>query len=504
MKEPKDNNTQESSPKGMMSSFASKHLERSILLEESGSPLLTKLVVLIILIVFCLFVVWSMIMEVDEVVSATGVVMPYENVMSIQHLEGGRVDKVFVKEGAKVEVGQILLTLNVVDMQSQLDELEVQELAAQERRVRIESYLNDKSKSGAFLAPRSMDGVQAHQLSYLEQSTLTLRAKRNVAKHKMAQLNEEIAEHHLQVTNLSQQRVLLSQEYNRLLKGGLTSANLLILEKEALQEEMDIREELVDQGLNSNLKFLSLQRQFYQIEKDIVEKKEDYHDKKYAFEKQLKDLDSRVSSLPHEVAKKQEIISELKEQLQEEESSLREKALQELDKLLEQEALLTERKKNLKDRLDHAVLKSPVAGRVHDLGEFGEASVVFPGQVLMQVIPVDSKLVAEIRILNADVGHVHEGQGVRLKIATFDFSRYGSLPGFLRSISPSTVINDDGLATYIGKVEISSLSPGGNRAPLPLMPGMTLDADIISGKKTVMEYLLKPIYASAQEILQER
>ena len=156
--------------------------------------------------------------------------------------------------------------------------------------------------------------------------------------------------------------------------------------------------------------------------------------------------------------------------------------------------------RNLKEQLTNLEVKSPVSGYIHALS-ITATSIVKPGSTIMEIIPIEVPVVAEIDISPRDVGHVHSGQLVTVKIDSFDYNRYGAVEGVLKEVSPSTFLKPDGVPYYRGLVtinDIDKISFG------PLIPGMTILADIHTGKKSVLEYLLKPIFSSAQEAFRER
>ena len=156
--------------------------------------------------------------------------------------------------------------------------------------------------------------------------------------------------------------------------------------------------------------------------------------------------------------------------------------------------------RSLKEQLKNLNIKSPVSGYIHALS-IGSTSIVKPGATILELIPVDVPVVAEIDISPRDVGHVHSGQKVKLKIDSFDYNRYGAIEGILKEVSPSTFLKPNGIPYYRGLVSIADIE---NISFGPLIPGMTVLADIHTGKKSVLEYLLKPIFASAQEAFRER
>ena len=133
-----------------------------------------------------------------------------------------------------------------------------------------------------------------------------------------------------------------------------------------------------------------------------------------------------------------------------------------------------------------------------------EGGVIQPGQPIMEVVPVDRNLIVESRITTRDVGHVQVGQRAKIKIDTYDFARYGSVRGTLVSISATTFQDDDGRPYYKGIIKLDRVYVGYNPKVNPITPGMTVQAEVITGSKSVLSYLLKPIYTTLQSGFRER
>lgn len=122
----------------------------------------------------------------------------------------------------------------------------------------------------------------------------------------------------------------------------------------------------------------------------------------------------------------------------------------------------------------------------------------------MEIVPLDKHLVVEIRILPKDIGHVQVGQAVRVKVSSYDFSRYGAVMGRLEFLSATTFLDEEGEPYYRGRIILSKHYIGNNPESNPVLPGMTVEADIVTGKKTILAYLLKPIHLSLKTALTER
>lgn len=322
-----------------LDSQEAQHLAKSILLEESGNPIIARVIIWFTVLVVASFTVWAALTPVDEAANAEGEIVPVGQVKQVQHLVGGTIAEILVGEGDQVVPGQVVMRLDTRVSASQIKELEIQAAALQRQ-------------------------------------------------------------------------------------------------KELLTEELDMRQKLFKQGLESKLSMLSLSRTMEAIEIDI----------------------SRTN-----------------------------------DQL-----------KRAQFTLDNTEVRVTESGIVHGLNEHTIGGVVAPGSTILEVVPQQQELIAEIRILPAHIGHIKTGQSVKLKFDAYDFSRYGMLEGTLEAISATTFLDDGGKPYYKGRVKAGHgyLDYGGSQ--LPLYPGMTLTASIRTGEKTVLEYILKPIYASTQKVLRER
>ena len=476
-------------------------LDRSVLLHEAGAPLFIRWTVGSSLAIVLILIIWACLIEVDEVAKAKGEMVSSLPVHPVQHLYGGTVQRVEVREGEDVARGQILLRLNEEELSSQLSETKVQWELARARRVRLEHFLDGKKDLSAEPSVKKFD---AYQEAHLFQNLKSLASTKTVVFQQIIQLEKELEEDRLKLANLKGLLKISKEELERHMDSGMTSVTLMEKEKMSLEEELDIREDLVDQGLNSEIKFLSLKRQHLQIKKDIHEKKTASKDRLALLKKQVEQYASQAKSLPFVIEKKEANILELRGSLDQKQSELMEQAMSDRDLAFETEKVSYERLRRLKDRISKSEIKAPVAGSVHGLRVLGPNAVLKPGEVFCSIVPKEARLLAEIRIDNRDVGHLELDQPVRIKMTSFDFSRYGSLPGKLSLISANKSLDEQAQPYFLAHAEVLSLRPAKDKREMPLRVGMSLDADIVTGKKTVMEYLLKPIYASTLGALQER
>jgi membrane fusion protein, adhesin transport system len=509
-------------------------LDRSILLRETGAPEFIRWSIILCSGVIVLFVLWASIIQVDEVSKAKGQLKPSLPVHPIQHFFGGTIAQVHVKDGDHVKQDDLLFTLDMAELNSQMDETRIQCAIIEGRKNRLRAYiygepeqnlavtstppqmqtpLNDQNgltpslskKISPIPDPETLHKELAQQQdSIIKQVQESLQSQRKVSDHQIQQLLAENETSRLNKINLEQQLQLIELEMQEHESKSPEGIQLLEQEKDALKEEMDIREDLVDQGLNSNIKFLALQRQFYQIQKDIMEKKLTYSEKSSLFKRQIQQLKAQIDTIPQDIKKRLARIAEVKEQQTLLESQSREQMLAELDKIIEDENSQRERLNRLDKRIHSSYVKATVDGIVQHVKQAGPGAVISPGELILNIVPQNATLIAEVHLEDKDVGHIQVNQEVRLKLTSFDFSRYGSLPGRVTMIDATNTLDPSGRPYFLARVEILSVHPGGDRHELFVKAGMSLDADIITGQKSIMEYLLKPIYASTREALQER
>lgn len=480
-----------------------RHLDRSILLEETGSPVIMKRILYLTLLFFASFIVWAQNTNINEVAIAEGEIIPIGKMINVQHLEGGIVSELNIKEGDHVKVNQVIMVLDTKNTESQLSEFQKKFEIITARIERLKTFLKVKELDEKVLEKYKKLWSEA-QFDFLKQSITSLNSTKLAIQSQIQQLGKEISEMKVQEVSLKKQHQLIKAELDLHLKTGKEPIKKIEEEKEALEEELEIRENLVDKGYNSNVKFLTIQRQYFQIEKDIMEKNTLFSDKKFQFSMQLNEIDTQLKKSPIHIAKKTEKIIELRNTMMKEESKIREQAFLELDTYLEEKILVEENMIRLKDTLERSHIKALGTGRVNKLHFRNEGAVIPAGEVVAEIVPDGVKFVAEVKIKNKDIGHIKKEQKVQLKISTYDFARYGSIEGSLLEISPSTTLDENQEAHYVGRVNLNQNFLGEDPDVNSVLPGMTLQAEIITGNKTVMEYILKPIYASAKTAMRER
>lgn len=152
---------------------------------------------------------------------------------------------------------------------------------------------------------------------------------------------------------------------------------------------------------------------------------------------------------------------------------------------------------------DRTVIKAPVRGIVKGLSVHTIGAVIEPGKVLVDIVPVDKDMEVEAMVSPSDIGHLKEGQPVNVKISAYDFSRYGNVKGKLKTLSASTFQNEDNESFYKARIALNQNHVGNNAGRNLILPGMTVEANIVTGRKTIMQYLLKPLHVAADSAFRE-
>lgn len=428
-------------------------LAQSVILEESGGSGLIRWAIIAISLAICAFIGWAAITNVDEIAVTSGEVVPTGRVQTIQHLEGGIISEIMVEEGGVVEKGQSLIHLNPTSAAAEFAQQTARLASLQLHSERLRAIGEQREPDFSFLG-REYSNLLADQVSIYRSSLEASENRRGVVHDQIKQREAELS-------------IFREQE------------ETLLRKLEYLQEELVMRESLYKQGLTSRLVYLDVQ-------------------------KEVNDAVGDLAKLTSERKKSAEGLEEALSRLTELESDTRETALGEMGDLAAEIASLKEAISRSRDRVNRLDIRAPVRGIVKGLVANTIGGVVPPGGLLMEIVPLDEELVVETRITTRDVGHVKVGHPVSVKVSTYDFARYGGIDGTLEDISAATFLDEKGEPYYKGRVTLAQNYVGGNPDKNLVMPGMTVQADINTGQKTLLEYLLKPIVSSVNESFRER
>ena len=429
-------------------------LAQSIQLEECDVPGVFGMAVFSCALLFGGGIAWASVTPVEELASSPGQVIPSGHHHLVQHLEGGIVEHIAVRDGDRVQAGQVLARLSPVvprselaQARSRLADLEFKLESIDALLMRREPQLEAAGGSAhpALAAKQlalyhSTRESQARQLAVIDSQIRQREAERDGLRRRAAALGKQYA-------LLAERRAMFQQ-----LEGSGTVAAADLLTTRAREAEVQADFEQVNGSLDVT-------------ERAITEAKDRY--------------------------------LELEERLHQE--LLAEQARIEAERMQARESVA-----QLSDRLQRLEVRASVAGIVQDVQVNTVNQVLRPGQTLLEIVPVGDQMVVQSRISPGDIGHVRVGQPAKVAVDSFDVSRFGDISGAVRHISPSTFLDDTGLPYYEVEIALSKDHVGHDPSRHRLVPGMTVQADVVTGEKTVLDYLLKPVYRGFNSAFRER
>ncbi|MDH5723645.1 MAG: HlyD family type I secretion periplasmic adaptor subunit [Alphaproteobacteria bacterium] len=429
-----------------------RYLPQSVKMEEAVNPHIVRLTMVLISAAILIFIVWASLTEINEVTRADGEVVPQGFVQVVQHLDGGLVREILTGEGDLVDEGQILIRIDDGGARQDLAEAQALQNALEMQSERLHAFVEDRQPD---FKPFEDDPQAVEKQRRVFASMMDARQKeRQVIEDQIAQKREVL--------------------------------NTLNARQETLEKNIKISEELM--GMTEQLN-----------QKGSVSKK-DYLETR----QKLNDLQGDLAEAQADIAGAQSTLAEFGNRLSSLNAKHRDEAYSQLNGIESEIKQNREVITKLKNRVARLDIKAPVMGVVKGLNLNTIGGVVEPGRTLMEIVPVDKTLVVEARILPSDIGHVKVGQEVRIKVRSFDFSRYGAVEGTLDFVTATTFLDDLNKPYYRGRVALSQNYVGKASGKNIILPGMTVEADIVTGRKTILAYLLKPIHLSLRTALSER
>jgi adhesin transport system membrane fusion protein len=402
-------------------------------------------------VVLLLLLLWAALAPVDEVTRGEGRVIPSRQLQVLQSLDGGVVSEILVREGEVVEPGQLLLKIDETRATSGVRESAATGFALRARQARLSALADGKD----FVPPKSTD----------REELLILAGERALYEAKRSELSTMLSINNQQL----QQR---QQELAEMRSRKASAERALDLGNQELSKTRP----LLATGAVSEVDILRLER-------DVA--------------KSRGDADAATA----QIARVQAAIGEAQRKSQETEISFRNEARKELAEVVGKLNALNEGQVALSDKVAKSQVKSPVRGRVQRLLANTVGGVVQPGKDIVEIVPLDDQLVLEARVAPKDIAFIRPEQNATVKFTAYDFSIYGGLEAKVENISPDTVIDERGNAYYLVRVRTTRAN---FNEKLPIIPGMTAEVDILTGQKTVLAYLLKPVLKVKAYALRER
>lgn len=442
------------------------HISDASLIEEGGYSQLVNRAILFIAGMLLVFIVWATFTKLDEVAISFGEVQPMQDVQPMQHVQGGTIAIVYVKNGEEVKAGSPLIKLNPEQVRAEL-------MKAQSREV---SLLLDAERLHAFINKTPVQEVNWRK---------AIKATNYDTQQNSKNIDNSIREN---TSLLSQQNKERESQY-------------LIYHEKVEQKKAQLRQ-YADSKADLERK-LSLHKDEEKMYRSLVEK--GYASKLDLNVSQRKTIEA-IAQLKQTEAKIDEArggLEEAENELKRLNTTFTKKALEDLNEINSQLLDVHHTIQRLKDLSDNLIIKAPITGIVKGLNAL-PGSVISPAEVIMDIVPTKGEMIVNCKISTRDIGHVHLDDPAQVKIMAYEFTRYGTVPGKVMEISADTFANQDGLPYYKGKILLEKNYVGDNPAINQLKPGMTAQVDILTGKKTIISYLIKPITRGLSTSFKER
>lgn len=403
-------------------------------------------------VVLVLFLVWASIAVVEEVTKGEGKVIPSARLQVLQSLDGGVVDEILVKEGQVVEAGQLLLKIDATRAESGVREARATSYALMVKEARLKAL----AEGTEFKPPQGGEGEDDRRI---------LAEEENLYRSKMSELSA--------LVSINRQQVEQRQQELAEARARKSSAEM---SRDSMEQELHRTKPLLASGAVSELEVIRLERELNRVR-------------------------SEVRQTEAQMLRIQAAISEASRKVQETELAFRNEARKELSEVLGKLSSLNQSQVALADKVDKTAVTSPVRGRIQRLMANTVGGVVQPGKDIVEVVPLNDTLLLEARVAPRDIAFIRPEQAAMVKFTAYDFSIYGGLEAKVENISPDTVVDERGNAFYV--VRVRTIKPNFGEK-LQIYPGMTAEVDILTGKKTVLSYLLKPVIKAKAYALRER
>lgn len=405
----------------------------------------------LILVVVVISLIWSAFAKVDEITRADAKVIPSRQLQVVQSVDGGIVSEILVKEGQAVELGQVLLKLDQTRATSNVRESKAQTFSLRAKISRLKALAE-----GSNFAPP--DPVQPDEVRVVLEERKLFQERRTELETLLGISRQQVAQRQQELVEMQARRTQAQR--------GL----------ELVTKELEFTRPLLASGAVSEVDILRLDREVarYRGERD------------------------QASA---QISRVQAAIIEAQRKTQETELNFKNDTRKELSEALSKLNSLSEGEVALSDRVDKSLVRSPVKGIVQRLFTNTLGGVVTPAKDLIEIVPLDEALILEARVPHKDIAFLRPGQRAMVKFTAYDYSVYGGLEAMVENISPDAVTTEDGVAYYQIRVRTEKTQLGAN---LPIIPGMRATVDIISGRKTILAYLMKPVLRAKAYAFTER
>ena len=414
-------------------------------------PLRARMLVRTLTVVTAVFIILAAVIDIDEITRGEGKVIPSRQLQVLQSLDGGIVSEIAVQEGQIVEANQLLLQIDSTRFVSSAREGQAQYHSLLARAARLRALAENQPFLPPPEAVKEEPQLVEEERRLYETKTSELNAQVSIARQQLTQRQQEL-------TEVRAKREQAAQAY------------------ELSARELTVTRPLMSSGAVSEVELLRLERDVgrFRGERDMASA---------------------------QISRVQSAIAEAEKKIQEVELNFRNEARKEMAEVLGKLSALTETNVGLADKVKHSGIRSPVRGTVKRLLVNTVGGVVQPGKDIVEVVPLEDALLLEAKVLPRDIAFLRPGQKAIVKFTAYDFSIYGGLDAKLEHIGADSLTDEKGNTYYIVRVRTDKPDLGRN---LPIIPGMVAEVDIVTGQKSILSYLLKPVLRAKQAALTER
>lgn len=414
-------------------------------------PLRAKRLLYGIGIIVFVLIFWSAFADIDTVTRGQGKVIPSQQVQVIGSQDGGIVSEILVREGDMVSKGQLLLRLDQTRSQATLGENRAELRGLSVKAARLTAVVDEQAFEPTEEMLREVPAIVQQEQQLYTSSLESLAAEKNIAEQQLTQRDEELRELQAREGQLDRERELAA-------------------------EELRVTKPMVASGAVSQVEILRLERETNRASGELEQTRAQINRVRAA----ISEAQERVDSV------RLEFINEAREQL---------------TNTITRINALREAAEGLSDRVRQTNVTAPVAGTIKQLFYNTVGGVVLPGRDIVELVPADDTLLLEVRVRPQDIAFIAPGQKANVKVTAYDFVVYGGLVGKVEQIGADTVVDEEGNAFYEVRVRTEQADFGTDK---PIIPGMTVEVDVLTGKKTVLSYLMKPVLRAHQRALSER
>jgi len=420
----------------------------------SQTPQGGRLIIWATLILLVIFLIWASFSELEEVTRGEGKVVPSSHVQIIQNLEGGIISEILVNVGDTVKKDQLLLRMDETRFSSSFKENRAKYLSNKAKSARLKA----EATGTALILPddvlKERPDIAARERQLYDSRRMELGSSAEIKRQQVNQRSQELKE-------LDAKLVELNRTYT------------------LLQKEISMIKPLVKKGAASDVEVLQLERQASQMEGEIAR-------------------------IRHDIPRAQSKLEESQIAVRELNLNYRNKSNAESNEVLRELDESASSSLALKDRLDRTSVRSPIDGIVNRVMVKTVGGVVQPGMDLVEIVPMHGNLVVEAKIKPADIAFLRPGLKATIKFTAYDYTIYGTLNAELESVGADSITDDKGNSYFIVRLRTDKNYLGTTKKPLPIMPGMVTTVDILTGKKSVLSYILKPVLKARSVALRER